>query len=188
MAYDPFCHPENDGTNRPITYTIYDNLGETVEQDQYDGDGVAITSTAGVPNAPSASLLVSKILTSYDDQGREYQSRQYSVDPATGAVSADALTSEIFYDHRGDEIATSDPSGLWTKTVFDGAERSNGTGPIVLAPIMRDEPQQPPIALGRDTVRPGINRVFAGAVGITKAALHVDRADEVGRELKVTRS
>ena len=58
---------ENDGTNRPITYSVLDNLGETVEQDQYEGDGVAITSTDGVPNAPAADLLRAKTVTSYDD-------------------------------------------------------------------------------------------------------------------------
>jgi hypothetical protein len=44
---------------------------------------------------------------------------------------------------------------------------------------MHDEPQRSRIATAADAVRPGVNRVFAGAVGLTKAALRVDRAEEV---------
>jgi YD repeat-containing protein len=119
----PTPSAETDGVHRPITYSVLDNLGETVEQDTYDGDGVSITSTAGVPNAPSSSLLVAKTVDSFDDQSREYQTQQYRVDPTTGAVSTNALTSEMFYDHRGNTIASSDPSGTWTKSTFDGAGR-----------------------------------------------------------------
>jgi RHS repeat-associated protein len=117
---------ENDGTNRPITYTVYDNLGEAVEQDTYDGDGVAITSTNGVPDAPDSSLLVAKTTTSYDDQGRVYQMDQFSVTPGTGAVG-DALVSNTYYDHDGNVIAQSSPSGQWTKTAYDGADRAIAT-------------------------------------------------------------
>ncbi len=63
---------ESDGTHRPITYTVYDNLGEVTESDRYDGDGVTLSSlgsTAGVPNAPSSSLLRAKAITSYDPDG-----------------------------------------------------------------------------------------------------------------------
>jgi RHS repeat-associated protein len=118
----PTPSAETDGVNRPITYTIYDNLNEPIEQDTYDGDGVSITATGGVPNAPSSSLLVAKTTTSYDDQGRVYQTDQYSVDPTSGAVG-DALVSNTFYDHDGNVIAQSDPSGTWTKTTYDGADR-----------------------------------------------------------------
>ena len=48
---------ENDGTHRPIFYYQYDNLSEVVTSQRYDGDGVTLTYTAGVPNPPSASLL-----------------------------------------------------------------------------------------------------------------------------------
>ncbi len=49
----------------PISYTVYDNLGEAIESDGYDGADVAVTTTDGVPNAPSSSLLKAKTLTYY---------------------------------------------------------------------------------------------------------------------------
>ena len=48
---------EADAVHRPISYSVYDNLGEVTTQESFDGDGVSITSTDGVPNAPSSSLL-----------------------------------------------------------------------------------------------------------------------------------
>ena len=44
---------------------------------------------------------------------------------------------------------------------------------------MPEEVKMPGAATTGHPVRPGVNRVVAGAVGLTKAALHVDRADEV---------
>jgi hypothetical protein len=64
---------EDTTTHRPITYYTYDNLDEVTQVQQYDGDGVTITSSGGVPQAPSASLLRAQGVTSYDDQGRAYQ-------------------------------------------------------------------------------------------------------------------
>ena len=74
-----------------------------------------------MPQAPSASLLRAQETDSYDDQGRIYQTQVYDVDPSTGAVSSGALTTNDYYDHRGDLIAESPPGGLWTKCVYDGA-------------------------------------------------------------------
>jgi RHS repeat-associated protein len=76
-----------------------------------------------VPQAPSASLLRAQAVTSYDDQGRVYQTQVYDVNPTTGAVSTNALTTNNYYDHRGDLIAQSAPGGLWSKSQFDGAGR-----------------------------------------------------------------
>jgi RHS repeat-associated protein len=114
---------ENDGTNRPITYTVYDNLDEPVLEQEYTGDGVSINTVNGVPQPPAASLLRAQTATSYDDQGRVYREQVYDVNPITGAVSTAALTTNTYYDHRGDEIATSEPGGTWTKDVYDGAGR-----------------------------------------------------------------
>jgi RHS repeat-associated protein len=114
---------ENDGTHRPIVYTTYDNLDEAVLVQQFDGDGVAINTLNGVPQPPSASLLRAQIVYSYDDQGRVFREQVYDVNPATGAVSSTALTTNDYYDHRGNQIAQSDPGGLWTKDVYDGAGR-----------------------------------------------------------------
>ena len=114
---------EDTTTHRPITYTTYDNLNEAIELQSYDGDGVTLTTTNGVPQPPSSSLLRSETITSFDDQGRVYQTQTYSVNPSTGAVSSTALTTNDYYDHRGDQVAESDPGGQWTKDVYDGAGR-----------------------------------------------------------------
>jgi RHS repeat-associated protein len=113
---------ETDGAHRPIIYTIYDNAGEVLETDCYDGDGVTPSSTSGVPNAPSSSLLRAKSTSSYDDQGRVFESKVYSVDQSNGTVG-NALTTDTFYDHRGETIAVFSPGGQVSKTVYDGAGR-----------------------------------------------------------------
>ncbi len=112
---------ESTGVNRPITYTTYDNLDEATEVQTYDGDGVTISYSGGVPVAPSSSLLRSQEIISYDDQGRVYQDQVYNVDQSDGSVSDTALTTNYYYDHRSDLVAEQDPSGLWTKDVYDGA-------------------------------------------------------------------
>jgi RHS repeat-associated protein len=114
---------ENDGTHRPILYYTFDNLDEVTEVQRFDGDGVTITSTNGVPNAPSASLLRAETLTKFDDEGRAYQSIVYDVNQSTGSVSSTGLTTNTFYNHRGQVIETSLPGGLVHKYQFDGAGR-----------------------------------------------------------------
>jgi RHS repeat-associated protein len=114
---------EDTTTHRPITYTTLDNLGEAVTQQQYDGDTVTLTTSNGVPQPPSASLLRAQTNYSYDDQGRVYQAQLYSVDPGTGAVSSTALTTNAWFNHRGLQIKESDPGGLVTKKSYDGAGR-----------------------------------------------------------------
>ncbi len=113
---------ENDGTNRPITYTVYDNLDEPIEQDTYDGDGVAVTFTDGVPDAPDSTLLRAKSTTDYDDQGRAFQTNTYSVDPTTGTVGS-ALVGNMYYDLRSNVIATYSSGQPTMKDVYDGAGR-----------------------------------------------------------------
>jgi RHS repeat-associated protein len=109
---------EDTATNRPITYYDLDNLGEATAISLFDGDTVALTNTK-----PAASLLRASEKFAYDDQGRLYRDQQYSVNQSTGAVSASALTTNLYYDRRGDLIAESDPGGLWTKDQYDGAGR-----------------------------------------------------------------
>ena len=48
---------------------------------------MTISSSGGVPQAPSSALLRAQTVTSYDEQGRAYQTQTYGVNPATGAVS-----------------------------------------------------------------------------------------------------
>src|SRR5262249_27872843 len=113
-------------THRPISYTELDNLGQATAQDQYDGDGVTISdsNSDGVPDKPSSSLLRAYSTSSYDDQGRVYQSQTFSVNQSTGAVSSNALTTKSWYNHRGQVIKTAQPGGLVTKTQYDGAGRT----------------------------------------------------------------
>jgi hypothetical protein len=104
---------ENDGVNRPIIVTTYDNLDEAIETQQYTGDGVTPSIVNGVLQALDPSLLRAQEIDSYDDQGRVYQTQVYDVNPSTGAVSSSALTTNYYFDHRGDLIAQSNPGGLW---------------------------------------------------------------------------
>ncbi len=114
---------ENDGTHRPITYQQYDNLGEVVSREQYDGDGISITVTNGVPDRPPAALLRAKTTTQYDDRGRVFRTDIYGVDPNTGTVSATGLETNTWYDHRGEVIKTAQPGGQVIKSRYDGAGR-----------------------------------------------------------------
>ncbi len=114
---------ENDGTNRPIVVTTYDNLDEVTETQQYVGDGVTPTISNGVLQALPAADLRAQEIDNYDDQGRVYKTQVYDVNPSNGSVSSTALTTNDYYDHRGDLMAESAPGGLWSKSVYDGAGR-----------------------------------------------------------------
>ena len=105
-----------------VTYTTYDNWDLPTSVATYAGAGYAMASNGGVPDAPAASALRSLTTTAYDELGQAYQSTTYSVDQSTGAVGAAATTS-YWYDGRGNVVATESPTGLWTKEVYDGADR-----------------------------------------------------------------
>ncbi|MBL8797111.1 MAG: hypothetical protein JNM56_24635 [Planctomycetia bacterium] len=116
---------EDTTTHRPIFYFVLDNLGEAVEVDQYDGDGVTLVDADGdgVPDKPDASLLRAQSTAEYDDQGRVFRSHVFLVDQSTGAVSTDSLTSDFYFDHRGNLIKSAMPGGLVGKVQIDGAGR-----------------------------------------------------------------
>ena len=61
--------------SHPISYVVLDNLGEATASYQYDGDNVSVTTTSGVPNQPSSSLLRAKSTAAYDEQGRVYETK-----------------------------------------------------------------------------------------------------------------
>jgi hypothetical protein len=84
---------EDNTTHRPILFNTFDNLGEVTQTQQYDGDGVTITVSAGQPQAPSSSLLRAQENFLYDEQQRLYQTQVFDVNPSTGAVSSSALTN-----------------------------------------------------------------------------------------------
>ena len=114
---------ESDGANRPIMYNTLDNLGEVMQSRIYDGDGVTITSTGGVPNAPSSSLLVADTANNFDDLGRAYQTTVFGVTAGTGAITTTGLATFNFFDANGNKIAAYLPGGETDKTSFDGANR-----------------------------------------------------------------
>lgn len=114
---------ESDGVHRPITFADLDNLGEATANYRYDGDGVTVSTSGGTVSVSDSTKLRAKTATSYDDQGRVYQTQMFSVDQSNGTVSTSALTTNSFYDHRGDLIATYSPGGLVKKRVYDGAGR-----------------------------------------------------------------
>jgi RHS repeat-associated protein len=123
LTKDGVQSSEDTATHRPISYNTYDNLDEVTQVQGYDGDGVAITTTGGVPNQPAASLLRSQSTAAYDDQGRVYQTKTFSVNQSTGAVSSSALITNDWYNHRGQVMASLAPGGPIQKSKYDGAGR-----------------------------------------------------------------
>jgi RHS repeat-associated protein len=108
---------------RPIFYYQYDNLGRVVAISQYDGDTVILTdgNSDGAVDAPSSSLLRAKQSIAYDNQGRVYESKTHSVNPASGAIATAALVSRTWRDRRGNIIKEERPGQAIEKYRYDGA-------------------------------------------------------------------
>jgi RHS repeat-associated protein len=114
---------ESTSLNRPISYTEFDNLGQPIVSEMYDGDGLSIATDAnsdGVPDRPSSSALRAKSTADFDELGRVYQSKTFSVDPANGNVSTNSLVSKSWFNSRGLVMKSSSPGGLVTKNEFNG--------------------------------------------------------------------
>jgi RHS repeat-associated protein len=114
---------ESTSVNRAVSYTEYDNLNQTLASYVYDGDGVTITSTAGVPNQPNSSLLRAKSSADYNDQGRVFKSTQYEVDQTTGTIGSGTLVTQSFHDIRGLTAKSRDARGNDTIYAYDGVGR-----------------------------------------------------------------
>jgi YD repeat-containing protein len=117
---------EDTDTNRPISFFIYNNLGQVLTTESYDGDDVTIIDddADGVPDRPESELLRAKSSAEYDNLGRVFRTHVYSVNPANGNVSTSSLTSDVWYDARGLLVKTASPGGLVQKTQYDGAGRA----------------------------------------------------------------
>ena len=100
----------------------YDNLGEVLSSEVYDGDGLTLTTTAGVPDRPGTNLLRGKTERAYDELGREYETREYGVDPATG-VPGTPLTTRAWFDRTGRVVKLAAPGGRVEKAAYDGVGR-----------------------------------------------------------------
>jgi hypothetical protein len=114
---------ESTSLNRPIFFTEFDNLGQPIVSEMYDGDGLSIATDAnsdGVPDRPSSSALRAKSTADFDELGRVYQSKTFSVDPANGNVSTNSLVSKSWFNSRGLVMKSSSPGGLVTKAEFNG--------------------------------------------------------------------
>lgn len=121
-SHDP--NNESTATQRAFFYDDLNNLGEVTASYQYDGDQVALTSTNGVPDKPSASLLRAKTTREYDNLGRTFAVHAFSVNPSDGTVSSSSLNASFWYDPRGYILKTAQPGGLVTKYATDGAGRT----------------------------------------------------------------
>ena len=94
---------------------VFDNLGQVTGQSTYadlDGDFEL-----------DPGELRAKTESSFDDQRRVYERTSYEVDQSDGTVGA-GLTSNVWYNHRGYQVKSASPNGLFGKTLYDGAGRA----------------------------------------------------------------
>ena len=95
-------------------YTL-DNLGEaTTTQTYADADTDFTIDTAE---------LRGKMESLFDDQGRLYRTTTYQVDQSSGTIG-NSLTSNAWFDKRGQVVKTADANGLFSKTLYDGVGRA----------------------------------------------------------------
>jgi RHS repeat-associated protein len=111
-------------THRPITYCDLDNLDRCTSYSLYDGDQITITFSAGVPQKPTSSRRRAQQDILYDEEGKVYIAKNFSVNQSSGALSSSAMTTNTFCDRRGNPIKASFSGGLVSKSVFDGAGRA----------------------------------------------------------------
>ncbi len=101
----------------PISYSQYDNLDRVISELSFDGDNITSftdNNGDGVPDTPDATLLRSRTDFSYDNQGRVFRTATYSIDQVTGAVSANSLKTDKWFNQRGLPSAADDQTILCT--------------------------------------------------------------------------
>jgi len=127
---------EDSSVNRPLSVADYDNLGRVTGRSIYDGDGVALgdTNGDGVPDKPAAALLRRSQVSVYDSQDRVYRTQELFIDQTTGAVGAQSLTTNLFYDRRGNVAAVYAPNTPVSQSRYDGAGRLTGSFTLGNAP------------------------------------------------------
>jgi uncharacterized delta-60 repeat protein/RHS repeat-associated protein len=125
---------ESTSVQRSITMLTYNNLDEVTKSEQYDGDTIAITASVeegGSGDSPvlvsASSALRAQTLTFFDDQGRVYKTQTFGIDPSSGSVSTYALTTNTWFDPRGNVMKVSSPGGVVTKYTYDSANRNTIT-------------------------------------------------------------
>jgi RHS repeat-associated protein len=103
--------------NLSARYTL-DNAGQMTTAETFADDEANFSFDSGELRQKSESF--------YDDRGRVYLQKTYEVNPTTGAV-ADSLSTNYWYDARGNLAKTRDANGLQHKSVYDGAGRLSKT-------------------------------------------------------------
>jgi len=109
------------GMRRPdktaAAYTL-DNLGQqTIVEGYADADTDFVIDSGE---------LRGKTASSFDERGQLFESTVYEIDPSTGASPGtvrDALTTDYWYDARGNLAKSRSANGLQNKSVFDGVGR-----------------------------------------------------------------
>jgi RHS repeat-associated protein len=116
---------EDLSVNRPLSFIDYDNLGRVTGRSVYDGDGIQVidANTDGVPDKPVAALLRSSQVSFYDAQDRVFRTQELFVNQSTGALGTPKLTTNMFYDRRGNVAAVYAPTAPVTQSHYDGAGR-----------------------------------------------------------------
>jgi YD repeat-containing protein len=108
-----------DFRNRRVTTTGPQGWFQQVFYDNLD----RLTKSEG-RNGSVAGTLLGRMETYFDDRGRVYETRNYAVNPTTGAVGI-ALTGDSYYDDAGNLIQFFAPGGGvgYTKNAYDSLGR-----------------------------------------------------------------
>jgi YD repeat-containing protein len=113
---------EADDVNRPLVYTVYNNLGEVTEVLTYDADSAVPNVVNEVPQRLDSAKLRAKVQIDYDDRGRAYRTREFSVNQETGVAGAH-LTTNTWYTNGSQVAKVVAPGGMVTKYQYDGLKR-----------------------------------------------------------------
>ncbi len=114
---------ENNSVNRKMVSYSYDNWDNVTIVRTFDGDGATPTQNADGSWFSGPIGYASYSTASYDNLGQLYQTAVYNITATVPFSSATILTTNYWYDSRGNAIKTSAPGGLVTKALYDGAGR-----------------------------------------------------------------
>ncbi len=97
-----------------VTKRTYDHLSRVTMSETYANGGIDGSVTAANRRGRSETF--------FDERGQAYQASVSEVNPVTGTLGT-VMTSKMWYNARGLVVKTCSPSGLLSKTVYDGAGR-----------------------------------------------------------------
>ena len=102
------------GPDGIATKKTYDNRGNVTQEDTYADADSDFVIDANEQRMQTKSF--------YNDRQQVYRSQEFEVDQSTGTVG-DALTTNYWFNERGNQVKQEGPNGLFTKTIYDGAGR-----------------------------------------------------------------